>query len=149
MPWLLKNPIITVTWPNINHAKSNSNKWPWCEKDEIAPNEIFSQKKKKSCTYYPLSFCKILKEFKSGSRVIRMCHFWAQNSTFVLNKTCLVQTIIITLIYLLAIFIVQNLQTFFTVVPNLWGCPIFGPKMVHLPRKNFFGKILISFSSNY
>ena len=39
-----------------------------------------------------------------------MCHFRAQNGPFVLNKIFLVQTIIITFIYLLALFIVQNLK---------------------------------------
>ena len=39
-----------------------------------------------------------------------MCHFRAQNGPFVLNKFFLVQTIIITFIYLLAFFIVQNLK---------------------------------------
>ena len=37
-----------------------------------------------------------------------------------------------------------------TADPELWGCTIFGPKMVHLPQTNFFfGKLLISFSSTY
>ena len=36
--------------------------------------------------------------------------------------------------YLLALFIVQNLQKIFTADPKMWGCPIFGPKMVHLPQ---------------
>ena len=61
-----------------------------------------------------------------------MCHFRAQNDPFVLNNFFLVQTIIITFIYLLAIFIVQNLQKILTVDPKLWGCTIFGSKMVHL-----------------
>ena len=39
-----------------------------------------------------------------------MCHFQAQNGTFVLKNFFLVQTIIITFIYLLALFIVQNLK---------------------------------------
>ena len=39
-----------------------------------------------------------------------MCHFLAQNGPFVLNNFFLVQTIIITFIYLLALFIVQNLK---------------------------------------
>ena len=37
-----------------------------------------------------------------------MCHFQAQNGSFVFNKKFLVQNIIITFIYLLALFIVQN-----------------------------------------
>ena len=39
-----------------------------------------------------------------------MCHFQAENDPFALNKTFLVQTIIITFIYLLALFIVQILK---------------------------------------
>ena len=38
-----------------------------------------------------------------------MHHFQAQNGPFVLNKIFLVQTIIITFIYLLVLFIVENL----------------------------------------
>ena len=41
-----------------------------------------------------------------------MCLFRAQNGQFVLNKIFLVETIIITFIYLLALFIVQNLKKF-------------------------------------
>ena len=37
-----------------------------------------------------------------------MCHFQAQNSSFAMNNFFLVQTIIITFIYLLALFTVQN-----------------------------------------
>ena len=58
-----------------------------------------------------------------------------------------VETIIITFIYLLALFIVQNLQNILTADPKI--CTFFGPKMVQLPRKNFFGKLLKSLSSNY
>ena len=48
-----------------------------------------------------------------------MCHFRAQNDPFVLNKFLLVRTIIITFIYLLALFIVQNLQKILTANPKL------------------------------
>ena len=41
---------------------------------------------------------------------MRVCHSRAQNSSIVLNKFFLVQTFIITFIYLLAIFIVQNVK---------------------------------------
>ena len=60
-----------------------------------------------------------------------------------MNKIFLVQTIIITFLYLLAIFIEQNLKKILTVDPELWGCAIFGPRMVHLPQtKNFFWRII-------
>ena len=35
-----------------------------------------------SSTYWPFSLCKILKNSSSGSRVMRMCNFWAQNGPF-------------------------------------------------------------------
>ena len=41
-----------------------------------------------------------------------MCHFGIQNDPFLLNKMFLVQTTIITFIYLLAFFIVQNFKKF-------------------------------------
>ena len=33
-------------------------------------------------------------------------------------------------------------STFHLADPELWGCAIFGPKMVHLPQTNFFWKII-------
>ena len=79
-----------------------------------------------------------------------MCHFQAKNSPICPEQNFLVQTIIITFIYLLAIFIGQNLKKLLTANPDLW-CIIFGPKMAHLPQTNFFfgKKSLISFSSTY
>ena len=43
---------------------------------------------------------------------MRMCHFRAQNCPFVMSKIFLVQTIVITFIYLLVLFTVQNLKNF-------------------------------------
>ena len=65
-----------------------------------------------------------------------MCHFRAQNGPFVLN-VFLVQNIM-TFIYLLALFIVQNLKKILTADPELSGYAIFGPKMVHLAQTIFF-----------
>ena len=61
-----------------------------------------------------------------------MWHFWAQNGQFSLNKFFLVKTINITFIYLLVLFIVQNLKKTLGADPELWGCTIFWPKMIHL-----------------
>ena len=79
-----------------------------------------------------------------------MCRFPAQDGPFVMNKIFLVD-IIIAFIYLLALFLVQNLKKILTADPELRGCAIFGPKMVHLPQFFFFffGKLLISFLSAY
>ena len=79
---------------------------------------------------------------------MKLCHFWAENGPFVMNKIFLAQTMIITFMYLLALFIVQNLKNILQQI-QLWGCAISGPKMVHLPKTKIFGNLLISLSSNY
>ena len=62
-------------------------------------------------------------------------------SPFVLDEILLVQTIIITFIYLFALFIVQNFKKILGADPELWACTISGPKMVYLPYTIiFFGK---------
>ena len=40
--------------------------------------------------------------------------------------------------YLLAPFILQNFKKILRADPELWGCTIFGPKMVHLPQTKLF-----------
>ena len=81
---------------------------------------------------------------------MRMCHFWAQNGPFALNKNVLVKTINITFNYLLVLFIVQNFNKILTADPESLGCTIFGPKMVHLLQtRNFRKKFLLLFSSTY
>ena len=44
----------------------------------------------------------------------------------------------ILFIYQQVPFIKQNFQKSFAVDPELWGCTIFGPKMVHFPKWEFF-----------
>ena len=77
-----------------------------------------------------------------------MCHFRAQDNPFVLNKILLVQTIII-FIYLLALFIVQNLKKFFLQIRSYDDAPFLGPKWSICPKQFFGGKLLKSFSSTY
>ena len=77
-----------------------------------------------------------------------MCHFRDQNSPFVMNKIFLVQTIIITFIYLLALFIVQNLKKFLQQIQNHDNALFLDPKWSISPNF-FFGKLLLSFSSTY
>ena len=69
---------------------------------------------------------------------MRMCHFRAQNTPICPEQNFLAQTIIVTFIYLLALFIGQNSKKNLTADPRLWGCTICGPKMVHLPQTKFF-----------
>ena len=70
---------------------------------------------------------------------MRMHHFWAQNGPFAPNNFFW-KIINIILIYLLAPFIVQNFKKILPADPELWGCTIFGPKMAHFPKWEFFRK---------
>ena len=71
-----------------------------------------------------------------------MYHFWAQNSPFVLNKIFLVQTIIITFIYLLTLFIVQNLKKFLLQIQSYKDVPFLGPKWSICPKQFFLWKVI-------
>ena len=56
---------------------------------------------------------------------MRICHFQAQNGPLIINKLFLVQTIIITFIYLLALLSVQNLKKSYSIsrvmrMHNFW-----------------------------
>ena len=96
-----------------------------------------------SSTYWPLSFCKFKKKkiLRANPELWGCVIFRPKIAQFVLNKFFLVQIIIFTFIYLLALFTGQNFKQILTMNPELWGCIIFGPKMVHLPQtKKFFEK---------
>ena len=71
---------------------------------------------------------------------MRMCHFQVQNDPFVLNKIFLVQTIIITFIYLLALFIMQNLKKFLQPIQSYEDAQFLFPKWPISPNENFFLK---------
>ena len=60
-----------------------------------------------SSTYWSFALCKILKNSYSGSRVMTMHHFWAQNGPFAPNKLFFKKIINIILIYQLAPFILN------------------------------------------
>ena len=59
---------------------------------------------------------------------------------FVMNKFFLVQTIIITFIYLLALFIVQNLKKFLQWIQSYDDVPFLDPKWSIYPKQFFFWK---------
>ena len=71
-----------------------------------------------------------------------MCHAREQNDSFVMNKFFLVQTIIITFIYLLALFIVQNLKKILQQIQSYMDAPFLGPKGSICPKQNFFWTII-------
>ena len=70
-------------------------------------------------------------------------HFRDQNGSFVLNKHFLVQTILITFVYLLALFTVQNLKKFLQRMQNYGDAPFLGPKWSICPKNLPHNIILI------
>ena len=70
---------------------------------------------------------------------MRMSHFYAQIGPFAPNFFFW-KIINIILIYLIAPLIVQNSKKILPVDSELWECAIFGPKMVHFPKSEFFQK---------
>ena len=69
---------------------------------------------------------------------MRMCHFWVQNGSFVMNKIFLVQTIMYYFHLPTVPFHCSKFKKILTAGPELWGCTIFGPKMVHFPQTKLF-----------
>ena len=80
-----------------------------------------------------------------------MCHFWTRNGPFVINKFFLVQTIIITFIYLLALFIEQNFKKNSYSESRVMRMRHFWTPNGSFDPNNlfFFWKKLILFSSTY
>ena len=69
---------------------------------------------------------------------MRMCQFRVKNGPFVKNKIFLVQTIIITFIYVLALFIVQNLKKFSQRIQSYEDVPFLGPRWSIYPQFIFW-----------
>ena len=93
-----------------------------------------------SCTYWPLSFCKILKKFLGLIQSYEDVPFSGPKWPICHEQFFLVQTIIITFIYLLALFIVQNLKKFLQRIQSYEDAQFLGPKWPISPNENFFRK---------
>ena len=65
------------------------------------------------------------------------------------EQILLVQTIVITFIYLLELFIVQNFKKFLQRIQNYHHALFLGSKWSICPKQIFFGILLLSFSSTY
>ena len=95
-----------------------------------------------SWTYWLLSFCKTLKKFLGPTQRYENVPFsgpkWPishEQNVFGTNHY-----------YYFHLptgpFHCAKFKKILTADPELWGCAIFGPKMVHLPQTNFFWKII-------
>ena len=106
--------------------------------------QMKKQQMKFSCTYLPLSFCRISKKFLKP-----MCHFLAQNGPFVLNNFFGTKHYYY---FHLPIdrFQCANLKKSLQQIQSYEKSPFFWAQNgLFSPSKFFFGKLLISFSSTY
>ena len=64
MSWFFKDPIVTVARLNFEHTNEIVKNGLKAKKIKLPQMKFFLKKQLKfSCTYEPLSFCKILKKF--------------------------------------------------------------------------------------
>ena len=131
MSWLFKDPINSGL-AQFDHTQLNSEKWPKGWKDQVVPNESFSQKTTNKIFMYLLTpfTLKIFKKFFGLIQSYEHCHFRAKNSPFVMNKHFL-KNINIIVIYLEAPFIVKKVLP---ADPELWGCAVFGSNLPISPN---------------
>ena len=134
----------SLGWLKISKCSISLTRLGKCSKSKVRPL-WYKPLLLLSSTYWPFLLFKILNSSYSRSRVVRMCHFWAQNGPFppLPHPTKIFffwggGIINIILIYLLAPFILQNFKKILPSDPELWGSAIFRPKMAHFPKWEFF-----------
>ena len=124
----------------VDHSQSNSKKMASRLKRFVPQMKFFLKKLliKFSCTYQSLSFCKIFKKFLEPIQSYEDVPFSGPKWPICPEQIFLVQTIIITFIYLLALFIVQNLKKFLQQIQSYEDVPFLGPKWSICPKQKFF-----------
>ena len=140
MPWLFKDPI-NKGLAQFDHAQPNSKKWPNSYKDQIAPNEFFSQKTTNEIFMYLLApfilqnLKKFLQQIQSYENAPFLGPKWfiCPKQNFFLEHYSYPSHLPITP------FIVQNFKKILPADPGIW-CAIFGPKMAQSSNDNFFRK---------
>ena len=135
---------LTVVWLNLTMANQTVKNGLKAKKITLPQMNFFLQKLIKfSCTYWPLSFCKILNKFLGSIQSYEdvpfsgpkwpICHeqnFFGTNHDYYFHlpfdpSHCV------------------KFKKILTAGPELWGCAIFGSKMVHLQMRIFFSENLL------
>ena len=90
----------------------------------------------------PFHFAKFKKKLLQWIQSYEDVPFLGPKWSICPNEKLFWKIIKITLIYLLAPFIVQNFKKILPADPQLWGCAIFGHKMTQFPKWEFFSENL-------
>ena len=93
-----------------------------------------------SSTYWRFSLCIILKNSYSGSRVMRMHYFWAQNSPFAPNKIFLAKLLISFSFTCQPLSLCKTLKKLFQQIQSYADAQFLDPKWPISPNQIFFRK---------
>ena len=96
------------------------------------------QLKKISCTYWLLSFCKIFKKFLGAIQSYENVPFLGPQLAHLSCTKFFWYKPLLLLSSTYWPFLWCKILKILTADPELWGCTIFEPKMVHLPQTIFF-----------
>ena len=134
-----------MAWLNLTMPNQTVKNGLKTKKIKLPQMNFFLKKQliKFSCTYWPLSFCKILKKFLgliqsyedvpfSGPKW-PICHeqnFFGTNHYYYFHLP-------------IGPFHCAKFKKILPADPELWGCAIFGPKMAHFPKWEFFSENLL------
>ena len=140
-----------MAWLNLTMSNQTVKNGLKAKKIKLLQMNFFLEKQqiKFSCTYGPLSFCKIFKKILGPIQSYEDVSFsgprWpicCEQIFFGTNHYCY---------YHLPIdpFHCAKFKKILTADLELSGCAIFGTKIVHLLQTIIFKKLLISFSSTY
>ena len=133
-----------MAWLNLTMPNQTVKNGLKAKKIKLPQTNFFLEKQliKFSCTYWPLSFCKILKKFLgliqsyedvpfSGPKwpICPEQNFFGTNHYYYFHLP-------------IGPFHCAKFKKILPADPELWGCTIFGPKMAHFPKWEFFSKNL-------
>ena len=109
-------------------------KWPTCPEQFFFGTNHYFYFHLPIGPFHCAEFKKLLQQIQCYEDVPFLRQKWSTCSNFFLK------IINIILIYQLALFTVQKFKKILPVDPELWGCTIFGSKMAHFPKWEFFRK---------
>ena len=125
-----------MAWLNLTMPNQTVKNGLKAKKIKLPQMNFFLEKQliKFSCTYWPLSFCKILKKFLGLIQSYEDVPFLGPKWSICPKQIFFWKIINIILICLLAFFIVQNSKKKILPTDPELCCAIFWPKMAHFPK---------------
>ena len=109
------------------------------------PQMNFLSKKPRWNCHIPISpfhYAKFKKNSWGRSRVMRMCHFWAQNGPFVMNKIFWYKPLLLLSSTYWPFSLGKILKKFLQRIKSYEDAPFLGPKWSTCPKQFFFWKII-------